>query len=364
MRDRPLKFTAIANYRGASPTGSDWTDPSARATEVVAERARRLEVEGFDSLSYAEFLEGDVFPPLMEIARATERVELLTRVAGAFSRSPTLLASGAAWVAEASGGRLRLGIGASVPHESQEYLGVAFDRPAARMRDTVTILRALWGEEMPGVARLPSGQIRYRGAVVQVETARVDLAPRRPVPLLLAAAGPLMLRLAGELADGAILELTTPQYVQWAWQQIRLGAARVGRDLGAFELCVQGTWVNDEAPPETRRRALRFHITHCIDKEFAPIWERGGLADEAAAIRGRALAGDWAGAERLTEELLWPKLAVRTSDRATLWRWLEGHRAVGVTTFALPPDVTALTGLSLDDIRQRIAAVPVAAGTP
>ncbi|MCS6802056.1 MAG: LLM class flavin-dependent oxidoreductase [Chloroflexota bacterium] len=361
MGDRPLKFTALANYWGDSPSGNDWTDPRPRATDVLAERARRLEAIGFDSLSYAEFLEGDVFPPLMEIARATERIELLTRVAGAFSRSPVLLASAAAWVAEASGGRFRLGIGASVPHEAQEYLGVVFDRPAARMRDTIIILRALWGEELPGVTRLASGQVRYPGAVVQVETARVDLRPRRPIPLLLAAAGPLMLRLAGELADGVILELTTPAYVRWAWQEIRRGAARTGRDLSRFELCVQGTWVNDEAPAETRRRSLRFHITHCVDKEFAPIWERGGLAEEAAAIRERALAGDWQGAERLTEERLWPKLAIRARDPATLWRWLEGHRAVGVTTFALPPNVEELTGISLEEIRRRTAAMPVLA---
>jgi alkanesulfonate monooxygenase SsuD/methylene tetrahydromethanopterin reductase-like flavin-dependent oxidoreductase (luciferase family) len=232
------------------------------------------------------------------------------------------------------------------------------------MRDTVTILRALWGQQMPGVTRLPSGQIRYAGAVVQVETARADLAPRQPIPILLAAAGPRMLRLAGELADGAILELTTPQYVRWAWEQIRIGAAGVGRDLSDFELCVQGTWVHDNAPPAARQRALRFHITHCVDKEFAAIWERGGLADEAAAIREQALAGNWAAAERLTEERLWPKLAVRTGDPETLWRWLEGHRAVGVTTFALPANVEDLTGVSLAEIRRRTAAAPIVEGSP
>lgn len=359
MGSSPVKFTAIANYWGASPSGADWGDSRPRATAVIAERARQLEAAGFDSLSYAEFLEGDVFPPLMEIARATERIELLTRVAGAFSRSPTLLASAAAWVAEASGGRLRLGIGATVPHEAHEYLGIVFDRPAARMRDTITIVRALWGDEVPGVTRLLDGRVRYHGSVVQVETARIDLQPRRPIPLLVAAAGPLMLRLAGELADGVILELTTPQYVRWAWQQIRAGAARVGRDLSHFELCVQGSWINDRAPAEVRKRSLRFHITHCVDKEFHAVWERGGLAEEAAVVRQRALAGDWSGAERATEELLWPKLAVRTNDPETLWRWLEGHRAAGVTTFALPANVEELTGISLDAIRRRAEALPV-----
>ncbi|MFN8535713.1 MAG: LLM class flavin-dependent oxidoreductase [Dehalococcoidia bacterium] len=354
MDKTPVKLTAIANYWGPSPTGGDLP----RATTVVAERARAIEAAGFDAISYAEFLEGDVFPPLMEIARATERVELMTRVAGAFSRSPVLLASGAAWVDEVARGRFRLGIGAAVPHESAEYLGIPFDRPAARMRDTVTIIRALWGEDLPGVERLADGRVRYPGSVIPVETARIDLVPQRPVPIFLAAAGPLMLQLAGELAAGVVLELTTPRFVEWAWEQIRIGAARTGRDLTGFEMCVQSSWINDTTATgriDNRARQFHFTITHAIDKEFHPAWERGGLAEEARAVREAALGGDWAEAERLTETLLWPKYAVRTSDLDSFWRWVDGHVAAGVTMLALPANVETLFGISLAAVKERVA---------
>ncbi|MCL6648078.1 MAG: LLM class flavin-dependent oxidoreductase [Chloroflexi bacterium] len=352
LNARTVRFTALANLRQQRPDGD--------ATRELARRARAIEAAGFDSISYAELLEGEVFAPLMVIAQATARIGLLSRVVSAFARSPVLLASAAAWVDEAAGGRFTLGLGASVPHEAHEYLGVVVDRPAARMRDTLTILRALWGEDLPGVQRLPSGRIAYPGPVIQVESARADLLPRRRLPIYLAAAGPLMLRLAGELAEGVILELTTPSYLRWAWTQIRQGAARAGRDLSTFEVVVQGTWVDDRATPEAaagRQRLLRFCITHCCDREFAPLWEHGGLKAEAQAVREAALQGDWHEAERRVEQLLWPRLAVRSGDQPSFWRWLEGHVAAGATTLALPAEFTTLTGLTLAEARARAQTV-------
>lgn len=174
----------IGLFVGALPTGKTVSDQVADV--VDAER------RGFDSYWYAQTGETDVLTTLALAGQATERIELATGVVPTYTRHPNVLAQQAATVNAATGGRLTLGIGPS--HRPViERLGLAYDRPALHIREYVQILRALTTE----------GSASFEGEYYRM-TAGFNLVGAQPIPILISALAPLMLRVAGEVADGTV----------------------------------------------------------------------------------------------------------------------------------------------------------------
>jgi len=171
-------------FVGALPTGKTVSEQVADI--VDAER------RGFDSYWYAQTGETDVLTTLALAGRETERIELATGVVPTYTRHPNVLAQQAATVNAATNGRLVLGIGPS--HRPViERLGLAYDRPALHLREYVQILRALTTE----------GRVDFQGDYFQM-AAGFNLPGAQPFPILISALAPLMLRVAGEVADGTI----------------------------------------------------------------------------------------------------------------------------------------------------------------
>jgi probable F420-dependent oxidoreductase len=146
---------------------------------------RRAEAAGYTDLWSGETNGPDGFTPLALSAAWTERVRLGTGIVGVFQRGPALLAQEAAALADASEGRFVLGIGSSSDRIVERWNGIPFERPLTKVRETLEYLRtALDGERAPGGFKLES-------------------APARRVPIVLAALRGRMLELAVERADGA-----------------------------------------------------------------------------------------------------------------------------------------------------------------
>jgi probable F420-dependent oxidoreductase len=145
----------------------------------------RIEAVGYDSVWSAESTEYDGFTPLAIAAEHSERLRLVTGIVNVFTRGPTLLAQSAAALADASNGRFVLGLGASSNVIVEQWNGIPFERPLARVAETVAYLRAVFvGDRGAGGFRLAS-------------------PPARPIPIVLAALRDKMLRLAAGIADGA-----------------------------------------------------------------------------------------------------------------------------------------------------------------
>jgi probable F420-dependent oxidoreductase len=150
----------------------------------LPELVRRAEAAGYDSLWSAESTDLDGFTPLAVAAMHTERVRLVTGIVSVYTRGRATLAQSAAALAELSGGRFTLGLGASSNVIVQQWNGIPFERPLARVRETVAFLRpVLSGERGAGGFKLAT-------------------APPH-VPILLAALRERMLKLAAEIADAA-----------------------------------------------------------------------------------------------------------------------------------------------------------------
>jgi probable F420-dependent oxidoreductase len=149
------------------------------------EHVERAEAAGYTDVWSGETNGPDGFTPLALAASWTERVRLGTGVVGVFTRGPALLAQQAAALADASGGRFALGIGASSDRIVAGWNGIPFERPLARVSETVDFLDAALAGD-----RTATGF-------------KLEQAPAEPPPIILAALRGKMLRLAVEKASGA-----------------------------------------------------------------------------------------------------------------------------------------------------------------
>jgi probable F420-dependent oxidoreductase len=184
------------------------------------ELVRRAEAAGYTDLWSGETNGPDGFTPLALSAAWTERVRLGTGIVGVFQRGPALLAQEAAALADASEGRFVLGIGSSSDRIVERWNGIPFERPLTKVRETLEYLRtALDGERAPGGFKLES-------------------APARRVPIVLAALRGRMLELAVERADGAFTNFLPlgglPKVVA------QLDGARDGFELLCRFFCIPG----------------------------------------------------------------------------------------------------------------------------
>jgi probable F420-dependent oxidoreductase len=149
------------------------------------EHVVRAEALGYTDLWSGETAGPDGFTPLAVAAADTERIRLGTGIVGVFQRGPALLAQEAAALASAAPGRFVLGIGASSDRIVEGWNGIPFERPLAKVEETLGFLRtALAGERT---------ETRFK----------LENPPTEPVPIVLAALRGKMLRLAVERSDGA-----------------------------------------------------------------------------------------------------------------------------------------------------------------
>ena len=182
------------------------------------ELIRQVEREGYDDLWTGDTQGADGFTPLALAAAWTERVRLGTGIVSVFTRGPAVLAQQAAALADASRGRFVLGLGASSDVIVSRWNGIPFERPLRRVRETVAAVRpALAGERGPGGFRL-------------------EQAPAYPIPIYLAALRDRMLRLAGEVGDGAFVNFLPLSGVAHVVEQIRAGEAAAGKPAGEVDV--------------------------------------------------------------------------------------------------------------------------------
>jgi probable F420-dependent oxidoreductase len=203
-------------------------------SEVPA-RAKALEAAGYDGLMTAE-TSHDPFLPLALAAEHTERIELMTSIAVAFARSPMLLANIGHDLNAASQGRFILGLGSQIrPHITKRF-SMPWSHPAARMRELILAMHAIWD------TWYEHKKLDFRGEFYThtlmtpffVPTDTEHGAPR----VFLAAVGPRMTEVAGEVADGLICHaFTTERYLrQVTLPALERGLAKAGKSRGDFAI--------------------------------------------------------------------------------------------------------------------------------
>ncbi|MGE0383341.1 MAG: TIGR03564 family F420-dependent LLM class oxidoreductase [Gammaproteobacteria bacterium] len=166
----------------------------------ITDRARKHAPYGFAHYWLAQPFGVDVLTALALIAPHLPEAELGTAVIPIYGRHPLTLAMQALTTQAATGGRLALGIGLSHQFVIENIFGMPFTRPARHMREYVSALAPLLRRE----------KVEYAGETVRVNTVMgpLDVGDATPPRLLLAALGPVMLDIAGRMADGTITWMT------------------------------------------------------------------------------------------------------------------------------------------------------------
>ncbi|HXC91507.1 MAG TPA: TIGR03617 family F420-dependent LLM class oxidoreductase [Stellaceae bacterium] len=257
--------------------------------------AAAAEAAGFDALATFE-LGHDPFAPLAVAALATERVELTTSVAVAFPRSPTVVAA-QAWDLHAnSRGRFVLGLGSQVKGHIERRFGVPWTPPAPRLRDYVLALRAVWRSWQTGEP------LDYRGTHYQLTLMTPDFSPEPtglpPIPVVIAAVGEAMLRVAGEVCDGVRLHpLCTRRYLEEiCLPQLREGMRRGKRERARFDLNGGGFVATgpDEATVAAAMDAVRRRVAfYGSTRTYLPVLALHGYDDLGRKLHRLSVEGRW-----------------------------------------------------------------------
>ena len=279
-------------------------------------RVRELERAGYDGVASAE-IANDPFLPLALAAEHSERLELVTSIAVAFARNPMLLAQTAHDLNAWSRGRMILGLGSQIRAHVTRRFGMPWSRPAARMREFIQAMRTIWASWYEGKALAFRGEFYTHTLMTPMFTPaeRSFGAPR----VFLAAVGPRMTEVAGEVADGLIAHgFTTDRYFrEVTLPALERGLAASGRARSAFAVqcpVFVATGAGDEeiraASDRVRaqiafygstpayRGVLELHGWAALGEELNRLskrgrWtEMGGLVDDEV-LRAFAVVGPW-----------------------------------------------------------------------
>lgn len=190
--------------------------------------AQQAEQRAFESVWVAETrLTRDAVAPCAAIAMATSRIKIATGIVNVYTRGAVLMATSFVSLDEVSEGRIIMGLGPGSPLVLAPQ-GYGFDKPVTRLRETIDIVQAL----------LRGEEVAYRGKTMTISGAKLEEPPPRShIPLYLGVTGPRALELAGEKADGVMLNAFLPvSYISRARERLQAGAQRGNRSLQDIDI--------------------------------------------------------------------------------------------------------------------------------
>jgi probable F420-dependent oxidoreductase len=278
----------------------------------VTEEARAGEALGYDGLWVAE-VANDPFLPLALAAAGTQRVTLGTSIAVAFARNPMTVAMAAGDLHRLAGGRFVLGLGSQIkPHITKRF-SMPWTRPAARMREFVLALRAIfaaWNDQE---------RLRFEGEFYTHTLMTPFFAqapnPHGAPPIFLAAVGPAMTRVAGEVADGLFIHpFTTRRYLeQVTVPGITAALADAGRRREDFTVSLPGLVVTgrDESEMAAARDAVRLQLAfYASTPSYRPVLEAHGWEDAQDELNTLSKQGEWGQMAAVIDDEMLATLAV------------------------------------------------------
>lgn len=271
------------------------TQGASNTLSGLIETVQDLEAKGFDNVWMANILGLDAIMTMAMAGQATSRIEVGTAVTPSFPRHPSAMAQQAMTAGVATGGRFTLGVGLSHKMMMEDMLGLSYDKPARHMREYLSVLMPLLRGENP----------EFAGEVFKV-AAKMDVPGAQTVPVMLAALGPLMLKIAGTLADGTTTWVTGPKTIE---DHIVPGITAAASEAG-------------RAPPRVVC-GLPIVLTNDVEAAKAVIAEQlviyGILPSYRAMLDREGAAG--------------PEDVAIVGDEASLREQIQRLRDIGVTDF-------------------------------
>jgi F420-dependent oxidoreductase-like protein len=259
--------------------------------EIVQE-AERL---GYDSVWAAEAYGSDAATILAWLAGQTSTIKLGSAIFQMPARSAAMTAMTAATIDQLSGGRMLLGIGSSGPQVAEGWHGQRFAKQIQRTREYVEVVRMALARE----------RVEYHGDTLELplpdgpgKALKLTISTvQQRIPVYLAAIGPNNTRLAGEIADGWIPTLFSPEHVAEFKPLLEEGAARAGRELNGFDIAPSvNVMVTDdlESARNTMRPFIALYVGGMGSREknfYNQLVQRYGFEDAAKEVQDLYLDG-------------------------------------------------------------------------
>jgi F420-dependent oxidoreductase-like protein len=304
---------------------------------AIVQEAERL---GYDSVWTAEAYGSDAATILAWLAGQTTTIKLGSGIFQMPGRSAAMTAMTAATIDQLSDGRMLLGIGSSGPQVSEGWHGVRFAQQLQRTREYIEVVRKALARE----------RLEYHGQTIELplpdgpgKALKLTIAPvQADMPIYLAAIGPKNTALAGEVADGWMPTLLSPEHLPLLRESLDEGAARAGRSLESFDIAPTVN-VNITDDVEGARDAVRPFMALYVggmgsrDKNFYNMLvRRYGFEDAAREVQDLYLEGkkDEAAAA-LPDELIDMVSLVGPADRVR--ERLRAYADAGVGTLGVSP---------------------------
>jgi probable F420-dependent oxidoreductase len=309
--------------------------------------ARDVEARGYHTAWLGETAGGDAITLMTLLASHTQRVGIASGVIPIQTRSPIILGMSAATLAHVAPGRITLGLGVSSRIIVEQWHGLPFHPGLGQIREAVQIIRMTAAGE----------RVNFEGKYYRLENFKLTVPPPAPPPqIVLAALGPEMLELAGEIADGVLLNWIPPEAVPASIAHLEAGARRAGRSLDGFEIAgFVRTTVTDE--PDVARAGLARDITgYAIVDAYANFFRSVGYADEMTAINTAWKAGDRSRATRGVSPRVLDGLGVVGDEKFCRERF-EAYARAGLTMPVVLPYVPEGMDRAAS-LRRTLAAFP------
>jgi alkanesulfonate monooxygenase SsuD/methylene tetrahydromethanopterin reductase-like flavin-dependent oxidoreductase (luciferase family) len=287
-----------------------------KSLETALQRVELAERLGYESAYVTHIAGRDSVTTLMAYAARSERLRVGTGVTPIYSRTPVATAQSFATLDEFSGGRAIIGLGVSHRPVVEAWYGQTIEKPVREMREYVGVVRAiLRGEDPPHGERFGSS-FHFIG-----------FEPRPDIPIYLAGLSPGMLRLSGEIADGVVLWLCTPNYIRdVVVPTVAEGRAKAGKSPEGFDIvaAVPSAVTSD---PDAAKAQLRSELIPYFSLPFyRSMIERSGFEEDLAAFDGHLEEGDLdAAVAGISDRFLSSLAAIGSADEAaaTVRRYAE-----------------------------------------
>ena len=274
--------------------------------------AAQQEARGYDGIWVPE-TSHDPFLPLVLAAEHTERLDLATGIVVAFARNPMTLAQVSWDLQAASQGRFILGLGSQIKAHITKRFSMPWSSPAARMREMILAIRAIWESWNQGT------KLDFRGDFYS-HTLMTPFFDPGPNPhgdprIFLAGVGELMTQVAGEVADGFLCHgFTTRQYLdEVTLPNLAKGRAKAGKSMDGFQLAGPMFVVTgrDEAEMAEAAKGVKGQIAfYGSTPAYRPVLELHGWGDLQEELNRLSKEGRWAAMGDLIDDDMLATFAV------------------------------------------------------
>jgi len=291
------------------------------------ELSSQAEKNGFEAVWVPEGGGRDSLTSLATIAMKTDTVKLGTGILPIFARTPTNTAMSAAGMAAVSDGRFLLGLGVGHAPTVESRDGIPFKQPMTRMRETIQIIKAL----------LSGGEVNFTGKQFKITGASMGAAtPKTKVPIYIAALGPQMLEMVGELADGVLMNWTAVDYLGEAIGHIKRGSEKAGRDPNEIDIAGYVRVAVGDNLTESRDSLRRQVARYASNPFYRNFFAQTGFDKEMSAAAAALADGNLdKAADSITEEMQDQVAIVGTVEECRAA--LEKRRAAGLQLPVIAP---------------------------